>query len=297
MSRIRLNIMSTEFVPKSNLSQFMPTEGEAFSEFMKLAEKQVASEDHQQQEKALEIIRKNAFCSLYVERIREDVVWDDDDIGIYLCADVQSGKTMAMCALIALAYDNNFSLITVLTGTKNILKDQSNDRIKEYLNQIDPNNRKFQIISVSDMNTPEHFSGVIKSIARRRRYSRHKMLVFTSLKETKNILKLKGLFESENICKMDINSIMLDDEADQASLNTKAASFGKSSSTYSAILELRSAHSKFHTFFQITATAQALFCIPEDDPLSPEYVSLSERNDNYIGISTYFGSQNLVICM
>ena len=287
--------MSTEFFPESNSSQFTPIEGEAFSEFMKLAEQQVASEDPLQQEKALEIIRKNAFTMLSLCRKNsgEDEERDDNGIGLtnLHVADVQSGKTMAMCALIALAYDNNFSLVTVLTGTKNILKEQSSDRIKEYLNKIDPNNRKFQIISVASMHTPEHLSGVIKSIGRRRKYTNPKMLVFTSLKETKNILKLTRLFESENICKMDINSIMLDDEADQASLNTKAASFGRSSSTYSAILQLRSAHSKYHTFFQITATAQALFCIPEDDPLSPEFVSLSERNDNYIGISTYFGSR------
>ena len=220
-------------------------------------------------------------------------VWKDDDIGqtnLHI-ADVQSGKTLAMCALIALAYDNNFSIATVLTGTKNILKEQSYDRIREYLKAIDPSNSKFQIISVSDMNTPGHFSGVIRNISRERRYSQHKMLVFTLLKETKNILKLTKLFEAENICKLNVKSIMLDDEADQASLNTKASSPGQSSSTYSAILQLRASHSRFHTFFQITATAQALFCIPEDDPLSPEYVSLSERNDNYIGISTYFGSK------
>ena len=116
--------MSTEFFPESNSSQFTPIEGEAFSEFMKLAEQQVASEDPLQQEKALEIIRKNAFTMLSLCRRNsgEDEERDDNGIGLtnLHVADVQSGKTMAMCALIALAYDNNFSLVTVLTGTKNI---------------------------------------------------------------------------------------------------------------------------------------------------------------------------------
>ena len=131
--------MPTEFVPEAKFKKFIPVEGEAFSRFMRLAEQQVASENVHQQEKALEIIRKNAFTMLSLCRVDSDdgEVWKDDDIGqtnLHI-ADVD-GKTLAMCALIALAYDNNFSIATVLTGTKNILKEQSYDRIREYLRQL-----------------------------------------------------------------------------------------------------------------------------------------------------------------
>ena len=46
---------------------------------------------------------------------------------------VQSGKTMSFETVIALARDNGYGLIIVLAGTKNNLRDQSEDRLKKDL--------------------------------------------------------------------------------------------------------------------------------------------------------------------
>lgn len=46
---------------------------------------------------------------------------------------VQSGKTMSFETVIALARDNGYGLVIVLAGTKNNLRDQSEDRLKKDL--------------------------------------------------------------------------------------------------------------------------------------------------------------------
>ena len=46
---------------------------------------------------------------------------------------VQSGKTMSFETVIALARDNGYGVIIVLAGTKNNLRDQSEDRLKKDL--------------------------------------------------------------------------------------------------------------------------------------------------------------------
>ncbi|MEX5623997.1 hypothetical protein ABFV62_28125, partial [Pseudomonas syringae] len=44
---------------------------------------------------------------------------------------VQSGKTLSFETVIALARDNGYGVIIVLAGTKNNLRDQSEDRLKK----------------------------------------------------------------------------------------------------------------------------------------------------------------------
>ena len=68
----------------------------------------------------------------------------------------------------------------------------------------------------------------------------------------------------------------------------------KESPTYKLIKNLIDCHSKFTTFIQVTATANALFCIPSDDELSPTYVSISRRSEKYIGIHTYFRNTDTI---
>ena len=128
----------------------------------------------------------------------------------------------------------------------------------------------------------------VKQLDRELRSGGYKtMIVSIILKETKHINDLTNKFQKLNLTKKNFGSIILDDEADQASLNTLIRS-KRESPTYKFIKDLIDCHSKFTTFIQVTATANALFCIPSDDELSPKYVSISRRSEKYIGIHTYF---------
>jgi hypothetical protein len=80
--------------------------------------------------------------------------------------------------------------------------------------------------------------------------------------------------------------LVIDDEADQASLNTKAKE-GDMSATYAAIGDLRSAL-PMHTYLQYTATPQAPLLIDAASTLAPDFVIVLDPGDGYVGGSEYF---------
>ena len=215
--------------------------------------------------------------------------------------EVQSGKTLTMCSVIALAYDNDFFISTILTGTKNILKAQNQDRIKEVLNAIDPGNKKFSYYSFdpnsSEPKDDEQLKDQIKSLVERKKFiKKNKMIVLCMLKHEKYINDISDLFSSKelNVCNFPIQSLILDDEADQASPNTQARkNNNKRSSTNKSIVNLKQNHTKFCTYIQVTATAQALLLTDKNDPLSPDYVWVSSSSKKYIGIKNYFITESL----
>src|SRR5262249_37402555 len=74
---------------------------------------------------------------------------------------------------------------------------------------------------------------------------------------------------------------IIDDEADQASMNTKVQR-GDESTTYRRIGEVRRA-CLHHTFLQYTATPQAPLLISLIDALSPSFVRVLEPGTGYVG--------------
>jgi hypothetical protein len=279
----------TIFRPRGHSEFFSPVEGDTFAQFIDFLRSEEKIDD-----RGIEIIRSNAIRILS-KCLHPNCHGDHNTIppegrtNVHV-ADVQSGKTLTMCSVLALAYDNGIHLTTILTGTKNILKAQSIDRIQETLWAIDPGNEKFYV--VTNLKNQDQIPLRLAELTRTKRFTLPKMIIFTLLKEAGSITKLAGFLRQAGVSSLPIPSLMMDDEADQASPNTDVADkYGGASSTYTAIKKLRSVHSIYHTFIQVTATAQGLFCIPEDDFLSPEYVTLSDRNQNYIGIDKYFGSK------
>lgn len=266
-------------------SFFNPEEGETFDRFMHYVKTTEKIEDHE----SLGIIRENAFnilarCSTLSTDGGMPIKRTNLHIG-----DVQSGKTLAMCSVIALAYDNHFRMATVLAGTKNILRSQSVERIQQVLRAIDEERQKFTIISEVGA-TPE-LKDRLLTLSQKKKYSRPKMLIVTLLKHQSSIARLNDSLEACNTNQVKVQTIILDDEADQASLNTSAASNRLPSSTYKEILRLKQNQPESSTLVQVTATAQALFCISSEDDLSPDFVTISRRNRHYIGISNYLSDK------
>ena len=275
----------------SSKSNFWEPEigGETFKDFINFVKENRGIKD----EKSINIVKSNAIEILKrcIDPNNKSSAKEEKRTILHV-GEVQSGKTLAMCSVIALAYDNDFLISTVLTGTKNLLKAQNQDRIKEVLLSIDPLNEKFVYFSEPDNNDEFLNSEINGLIARNRFRKKNKMIVFTMLKHQNSIKRLSELFAPNNLNVKDfkINSLILDDEADQASPNTQARSNNRSPINKN-IIKLRENHSKFCTYIQVTATAQPLFLIAEDDPLSPDFISLSESSPAYIGIKDYFQTQ------
>lgn len=202
---------------------------------------------------------------------------------------VQSGKTLSFTTVMALARDNGFQLVVVVAGTSNPLLNQSTRRLRKdlridnvdgplrwklYTNPVDnENNRRHIQQTINDWRDPDVPPGEKATV------------LITVMKQHRHLRNLVALLR--NLQLPDVPTLIIDDEADQASLNTLVVQ-GRQSTTYRRLLELRGAL-PHHTFLQYTATPQAPLLINIIDSLSPRFVDVLEPGAEYVGGLEFFG--------
>ena len=213
---------------------------------------------------------------------------------------VQSGKTLSFTTILALARDNGYQLVIVIAGIATNLKSQSEKRIIRDLG--------FEEISGAWAhydNPSLGKGGVVKAIQNALTLQRDKAVpqrkkrtvLITVLKNHTRLRNLVAVLEKLSLA--GVPTLVIDDEADQASLNTKArqnrATGGKDmSATYDWITQVKNAL-PHHTFLQYTATPQAPILISIADVLSPSFAELLTPGEGYVGGADFFkGKQNLV---
>jgi hypothetical protein len=206
---------------------------------------------------------------------------------------VQSGKTMSFTALTALAKDNGYRIVIYLAGTKTNLLEQTADRLEKDLIKTLPQFKgHFKIHTKATINEAPEILGHLK-------LSSKPTILIPLLKHYKHINWLcdmlkqggfKHLLEEESV-------LIIDDEADQASLNSYGRKNDKlhledeeklMSSTYASILRLRSLLPG-NSYVQYTATPQANILISLQDLLSPRSHTLLTPGEGYIGGKLFFG--------
>lgn len=209
---------------------------------------------------------------------------------------VQSGKTMSFTAVAALARDNNYPILIVMAGISVPLSRQSAGRLKKDLRLDDGRTDRSWI--EFDNPSGQSKEDVIKSIIENWKdlnvpeIDRQTILITVM----KNHVHLKNLIKV--LTDIDLNRIpvlIIDDEADQASLNTKAKKAGEESTTYSCIMEL-CRQIPHHTFLQYTATPQAPLLINIIDKLSPDFVEVLTPGPGYVGGKQFFIDHPELIC-
>ena len=193
---------------------------------------------------------------------------------------VQSGKTMSFTSLAIAASENGYDAVLVLVGTKNNLAEQNKNRLKKDLG-LDPRSNydwyhehepKTHTTLLSQLNDP----------------SDPTTLLITCKKLPKILSRVKSVLDQ---LKHKINSILIiDDEADQASLDTTAGSksSSQSSATYRSIVDLRDNCIKLTSYIQYTATPQAPIFISTGDVLSPNFVHILSPGTGYTGSEVFF---------
>ena len=201
---------------------------------------------------------------------------------------VQSGKTMSFETVAALARDNSFQVVVVIAGIANHLLDQSTGRLRRDL-QLDESSRARRWIQFrnpsaddttlqairnalddwGDPDTPEEFK---------------KTVLITVLKHHGRLRDLVELMRALNTVKVPV--LIVDDEADQASLNTEVTR-GQESTTYRRLMALRQALPT-HTYLQYTATPQAPLLVSIIDSLSPSFVQVLDPGPAYVGGLEFF---------
>lgn len=200
---------------------------------------------------------------------------------------VQSGKTLSFTTVIAMARDNDIPLVIVIAGTSVPLFNQTKDRLVADL-QISPDD-----IPPSWLHLPNADAKCEAIVAKRLKDWRDPELTKDE-KATVLLTVMKNHHRLQNLdallAKLDLQgvpAIIIDDEADQASLNTKIRQ-GQESPTYQKLLSIKSRVSN-HTFLQYTATPQAPLLINIIDVLSPDFVEVLEPGKGYVGGLQFFG--------
>lgn len=210
---------------------------------------------------------------------------------------VQSGKTLSFTTITALARDNGYGLVIVLAGVTNLLRTQSLDRLvddlglekyREWRVFDNPGNSTINTSGAEFVDFKDRLDqwkawqagGKIKKPS----------ILVTVLKHTgriNNLAKLLGSLDLKNV-----PTLIIDDESDQASPNTKSAAnlrtgLNELSSTYEAIESLRSKSPK-HTYLQYTATPQANLLAAKSDALSPAFSRVISAGPDYTGGEEFF---------
>ncbi|CAI1879902.1 Z1 domain [Serratia fonticola] len=208
---------------------------------------------------------------------------------------VQSGKTMSFETVTVLARDNGFHIVIVVAGTSNPLLAQSSSRLKKDLG-LNDSGRGRRWIQLENPSSNESDGQLIRnslSISRDPETDDvyKKTILITVLKNHKRINKLAEILEAIDLT--GISVLVIDDEADQVSLNTEAQQ-GEVSTTYSCLMRLRKSLSN-HTYLQYTATPQAPLLISIIDSLSPNFVQVLEPGEAYVGGRDFFGKNSSYI--
>lgn len=197
---------------------------------------------------------------------------------------VQSGKTRAFLGVVARAFDRGYDIAVILTkGTKS-LAEQTLSRVKEDFRDFIAADQVnvFDILAVPDL-TP---------------YELSRKLIFVVKKEDDNLRRLLKLFQEQYPDLRKKSVLIIDDEADLASVSfRKASGFSVAGVISQQIDQLRDSVSN-SAFLQVTATPYALYLQPEDEivingssffkPKRPAFTVMLPTHSKYAGGDEYF---------
>lgn len=202
---------------------------------------------------------------------------------------VQSGKTLSFTSVAAAAQDNGYRLVIVLAGTQKNLAEQTCRRLIDDL-RIDENPLRPW---VTTHNPKAGDEANIRSVLAawddpNVLDGERNTFVITVLKHQAHLRRLATLLG--RLQDVTGSPLVIDDEADQAGLNTRIRR-GEQSTIYSAILEMRRAMPS-HTYLQYTATPQGPLLISLIDTLSPNFAYVLRPGSDYVGGEEFFRPQN-----
>jgi len=200
---------------------------------------------------------------------------------------VQSGKTMSFTTVTALARDNRYRMVIVIAGTSVPLLNQSEGRLDKDLQLDVRDDRQWLPFTNPSPTGPEHDAirdvlaewddPTLPEVERR-------TVLITVMKNARHLQHLVDVLKDLDL--HDVPTLIVDDEADQAGLNTRVKK-GEESTVYQRLLNLRDAVPD-HLYLQYTATPQAPLLISLIDTLSPDFAELLTPGPNYTGGKDFF---------
>jgi hypothetical protein len=227
-------------------------------------------------------------------RLEKFLSGKDREIAFLVLGKIQSGKTANLLGTVAWAADARVSLAVIFTGVTEALNLQTEKRLRDELLTL--NNQYVKIYTVptntKGKNFEELFNDVSKWVGRRLKNDilgmNRPLPVLVTLKNPSRVKTLKALIEKlQEVHGDSIATLLIDDEADQASQNAKARK-REVSETYAAIRSLRDLESR-NILLSYTATPQAVMLTEQSGRLRPNYCVTVEPRSGYFGLSAAVG--------
>ena len=198
---------------------------------------------------------------------------------------VQSGKTLSFTTVTALANDNGFGIVIVIAGMTNELSKQSHQRLLAALGVDEPFSRWADFFEPTIESCSAIRNVLMEAREEESEQGERRTVLITLKKNHAHLRNLANVFAALGDA-VHVPTLIIDDEADQASLNTLVKD-GDLSTTYKRILDLRALLPQ-HTFLQYTATPQAPILINLIDILSPDFAILLNPGPGYVGGRKFF---------
>lgn len=212
---------------------------------------------------------------------------------VLLVGKVQSGKTSNLEMLTALAFDNGYNILVIYGGYDTSLLKQTTDRFKETFNvtgevtyddegpAIFTTDDSTQILSIDD----EIMTDLLEN---------NKPVIFVSMKRPVAMRKINALFK--RLDKSEFKAFIIDDEGDQASLNTAKDKKENASATYKEIVEMKNLLED-PMYLSVTATPQANIFLDEWSALRPDSIRLIQPGKGYDGAEVYHLYENDIVTL
>ena len=195
---------------------------------------------------------------------------------------IQSGKTKAFTGVMALAFDNNFDYVFILTKNSKALVEQTYKRMRNEFKSFIDNDE----VDVSD---------IMKLQDDLTSYELEKHLIFIAKKQKDNLVRICN-FIKDYMIRGDKKCLIIDDEADTSGVGYEKIKSSKDEfdlRTVAAEVNRIRGSLDGYVFLQVTATPYALYLQPEFDgknikPIKPMKTVLVPSGETYVGGEDYF---------
>lgn len=189
---------------------------------------------------------------------------------------IQSGKTSIITVASGIAVDNGFQCIVILTSDIDLLYDQTLDRIRKSL-------RGLSVLGKQDWRDATRFERQLRTTP----------FVVVCSKNGRVLNSLLNAFRTAGA--RGLSTLIIDDEADQASLNTFTRKGNDQVSKINEVITEFRNYFPVNTYLQVTATPQSLFLQRPDHRYRPSFTVLSEPGSGYVGGEAFFEPDSLLL--
>ena len=202
---------------------------------------------------------------------------------------VQSGKTTNIESVITMGADYNYNVFIMLSGTIENLRKQNLERLKQDIEYSESSNVEWNFI---DDIKKANIDGILVNSRKR--------IVTVCLKNSTRLKNLKKwLIDSTSpATKRKMNVILIDDEADQASLNTKKmindedVERTKINKLIIEIVNFKGFHSMNYISYTATPYGNFLNENSEESLYPRDFIYSLPKSSQYVGASEIFGDEN-----